>query len=60
MCTTLIPAYTGPEVEDTVRIGGLTISQQRIGDAVASSGFQEVDGILGWVKFAAHGVTVVC
>ena len=40
--------FVGEEWTDTVKLGsGLTITQQSIGVAKNSSGFQGVDGILG-------------
>lgn len=39
---------SGQEVIDTVSIGDLTITQQSIGDASFSAGFDGVDGIIGY------------
>lgn len=40
-------SFSGTEYEDTVKIGGLTISKQSFGVASQSQGFDGVDGIIG-------------
>ncbi|KAJ7258380.1 putative aspartic protease [Mycena haematopus] len=39
---------SGTEYTDTVVVGGLTITKQSIGDGTTSSGFEGVDGIIGF------------
>ncbi|KAJ7258382.1 aspartic peptidase domain-containing protein [Mycena haematopus] len=41
-------SVSGTEFTDTVVIGGLTITKQSIGDGTTSSGFEGVDGIIGF------------
>ena len=41
--------YTGREVIDTLTLGDLVIPNQSMGAAIVSEGFQDVDGILGYV-----------
>ena len=48
----------GLEYEDTMTIGGLSI-QQSFGSAILASGFNGVDGILGYTSLARsrlHGI----
>jgi hypothetical protein len=41
-------SFSGKEYKDTVSFGGLTVSSQSIGSATTSSGFDGVDGIIGF------------
>jgi hypothetical protein len=41
-------SVSGTEFTDTVVVGGLTVTKQSIGDGTTSSGFQGVDGIIGF------------
>jgi hypothetical protein len=41
-------AFAGEEVIDTVSFGDITIPQQIIGASLISSGFDGVDGIIGY------------
>ncbi|KAL7933839.1 putative aspartic protease [Trichoderma chlorosporum] len=41
-------SFSGKEYKDTVSFGGLTVSSQSIGSATQSSGFDGVDGIIGF------------
>ncbi|KAF8143521.1 putative cathepsin E [Mycena galopus ATCC 62051] len=41
-------SVSGTEYTDTVVIGGLTVTNQSIGDGTRSSGFSGVDGIIGF------------
>ncbi|KAF7358802.1 Acid protease [Mycena sanguinolenta] len=55
---------SGTEYTDTVVIGGLTIRNQSFGDATRSSGFNGVDGIIGFgpvdlTQGTVSGVTTV-
>jgi len=40
--------FSGNEYTDTVSFGGLTVTKQSIGAATSASGFQGVDGIIGF------------
>jgi hypothetical protein len=41
-------SVSGTEFTDTLTVGGLTVTKQSIGDGTTSSGFQGVDGIIGF------------
>ena len=41
--------FLGEEYLDTVTIGSLVIENQSIGDAFIAFGFDDVDGILGYI-----------
>jgi len=41
-------SVSGTEFVDTLTVGGLTVKSQSIGDGTTSSGFQGVDGIIGF------------
>ncbi|KAF7363006.1 Acid protease [Mycena venus] len=41
-------SVSGTEFTDTVTVGGLTVTKQGVGDGTRSSGFQGVDGIIGF------------
>ncbi|KAJ7196213.1 aspartic peptidase domain-containing protein [Mycena pura] len=41
-------SVSGTEFTDTVAFGGLTVTKQSIGDGTTSSGFDGVDGIIGF------------
>ncbi|KAL6818037.1 putative aspartic protease [Trichoderma sp. SZMC 28013] len=41
-------SFSGTEYKDTVTFGGLTVTSQSIGSARSSSGFEGVDGIIGF------------
>jgi hypothetical protein len=41
-------SVSGTEFTDTVTVGGLTVTKQGVGDGTRSSGFEGVDGIIGF------------
>ncbi|KAL7952320.1 putative aspartic protease [Trichoderma compactum] len=41
-------SFSGTEYKDTVTFGGLTVTSQSVGSARSSSGFEGVDGIIGF------------
>ncbi|KAF7338863.1 Aspartic protease [Mycena sanguinolenta] len=51
-------SVSGTEFTDSVSLGGLTVSKQSIGDGTRSSGFQGVDGIIGFGPVALTQGTV--
>ena len=49
-------SFSGEQYTDTLTLGDLTITNQGISVASQSSGFQGVDGILGYVLYICKRV----